>query len=63
LRCFLHSLVFVVQLTVVPANERTQGRWNGDPYDLVGGSGFIEMDPGAWLLPYWLARHYGLIGG
>lgn len=48
-------------LTVVPANERTQGRWNGDPYDLVGGSGYNEMDPGAWMLPYWMARYYGLI--
>jgi hypothetical protein len=46
---------------VVPANERTQERWNGDPFDLTGGSGFNEVDPGAWLLPYWMARYYKLI--
>ncbi len=47
---------------VYPANERVQGRWNGDPHDLDGGSGFTEMDAGAWLLPYWLARAFQLIG-
>ena len=49
------------QLTAVPANERSQGQWNTDPYDLTGGSGYSEYDAGAWLLPYWLARYYGLI--
>ena len=51
----------VEALEVVPANERTQGQWNGDPYDLVGGSGYREYDGGAWLLPYWMARYHGLI--
>ena len=38
-----------------------QDRWNGDPHDLDGGSGMSEDDPSDWLLPYWLARYYGLI--
>ena len=46
---------------MLPANERTQLRWNGDPFDLVDGSGYTEYDPGAWLLPYWMARYHGLI--
>ena len=46
----------------LPAHERRQGRWNSDPYDVTdGGSGTSEMDPGAWLLPYWMARYYGAI--
>ena len=50
-----------MQLEVLPGNERTQMMWNGDPYDLTGGNGMAEDDAGAWLLPYWMARHYGLI--
>ena len=46
---------------VFPANERTQFRWNADPYDLDGGDGYSECDAGAWLLPYWMARHEGFI--
>ena len=49
---------------VLPANERGQSRWNADPFDVADtGSGFVEMDPGAWLLPYWLARYHNLIEG
>ena len=56
------DLVFRVEGTkVFPANERVQGRWNGDPYDLDGGSGYSEDDGGAWLLPYWLARAFNLL--
>ena len=58
---------------VLPANERSQYLWNADPFDLqnVQGwnneparrqAGMTEEDPGAWLLPYWLARYHGLIG-
>ncbi len=50
------------QLTILPCNERSQFRWNADPFDLTdGGSGFNLYDPGAWLLPYWMARYHGLI--
>ena len=48
-------------LEVLPANERSQFRWNGNPHDLDGGNGKNEGDPGAWLLPYWMARYHGLI--
>ena len=48
---------------VIPANERGQGRWNGSPFDVSdSGNPNSEMDPGAWLLPYWLARYHGLLG-
>ena len=43
-------------LQVLPANERTQLRWNGNPYLLDNPGSSSEMDPGPWLLPYWLAR-------
>ena len=46
---------------MVPANERSQGLWNADPYSVSGGSGMDEWDAGAWLLPYWMARYHGLI--
>jgi hypothetical protein len=50
-------------LRILPANERDQGRWNGDPYTLDdGGDGMSEMDGGAWLLPYWMARVFGVVG-
>eukprot|EP00043_Microstomoeca_roanoka_P019783 m.229726 g.229726 ORF g.229726 m.229726 type:complete len:770 (-) comp17056_c4_seq1:240-2549(-) len=48
-------------LRVLPANERPQLRWNSNPHDLDGGSGFSEGDPGAWLWPYWIARYHGII--
>ncbi len=44
-----------------PAHQRSQTRWNSNPHDLEGGSGGSETDPGAWLLPYWLARYTGAI--
>jgi len=47
----------------LPANERAQGRWNADAWDVSdSGDGMVEMDPGAFLLPYWLGRYYGYIG-
>ena len=46
----------------LPANERGQGRWNANPYDISpSGHGMSEFDPGAWLLPYWYARFIGLL--
>ena len=42
----------------LPANERRQYRWNANPWDVSdGGDGMSETDPGAWLLPYWMARY------
>jgi hypothetical protein len=47
---------------VIPANERGQGRWNGSPFDVSdNGNPNSEMDPGAWLLPYWMARYHNLL--
>ena len=37
------------------------GRWNGNPHELNGGSRFTEVDTGAWILPYWMARYHQLI--
>jgi hypothetical protein len=56
--------------TPLPNNERNQFRWNGPAYGLGStsagiGAGAIgagqEYDTGAWVLPYWMARHYGII--
>lgn len=47
----------------LPPNERPVMKWNGDPYELEGGDGGRSEDDGAFfLLPYWMARYYGLIG-
>jgi hypothetical protein len=46
----------------LPANERRQFRWNRSPFEVAdGGDGVTEYDPGAWLLPYWIARFHNLI--
>mmetsp|Transcript_19400 Transcript_19400/g.23100 ORF Transcript_19400/g.23100 Transcript_19400/m.23100 type:complete len:186 (+) Transcript_19400:244-801(+) len=48
---------------VLPQNERSPSRWNSNPYSLDSGlpGGTSEEDPGAFLLPYWMARFYDLI--
>ena len=34
----------------------------GSPFDVSdNGDPSSEMDPGAWLLPYWMARYHGLL--
>jgi len=50
-----------VGLRVFPYDEISMFRWNSNPFDLNGGSGFGEFDPSAWLLPYWMARYYSFI--
>lgn len=48
--------------TLLPWDERTFLRWNGDPFeDQPDGSGYTIVDPTAWLLPYWMARFYDVI--
>ncbi|HLV79486.1 MAG TPA: hypothetical protein VKT32_04360 [Chthonomonadaceae bacterium] len=49
--------------TALPMSERQLMRWNGNPYEVSGGSetGADEEDGSAWLLPYWLGRYAGLI--
>ena len=51
----------VEALEILPCNERPQGMWNANPFQLSGGTGFAEYDAGSWLCPYWMARYYGLI--
>ena len=48
--------------TLLPVNERHVMRWNGDPYELDGGSaGRYRDDGAAILLPYWMGRYHRLI--
>jgi hypothetical protein len=49
--------------TALPISERPLMRWNGNPYEVSGGSmeGRNEEDGSAWLLPYYMGRYYGLI--
>jgi len=51
----------IESLTLLPWSEQSFLRWNGDPFDLSGGSGWSETDAGSWLLPYWMGRYYGII--
>ena len=47
---------------ILPANERSQFRWNANPFDLVGGDGGGTLfDPGAWLMPYGVAMWAGMV--
>jgi hypothetical protein len=44
---------------VLPISERRVMRWNGDPYELDGGSEGRTRDDGAFiLLPYWMGRYH-----
>lgn len=46
---------------MLPPNERTQLRWNSNPFQLDYEGLSNEMDPAPWLLPYWLARWIKLL--
>ena len=49
-------------LIVLPYDELPMSKWNGNPYNLDGGSGGRSEDDGAYfLLPYWMGRYYGFI--
>lgn len=44
---------------VLPVDERRQIRWNGDPFELDGGSAGRRRDDGTYiLLPYWMGRYH-----
>ncbi len=46
---------------VLPPSERRVMKWNGDPYELDGGSGGLERDDGTFiLLPYWMGVYHRL---
>lgn len=47
---------------VLPVSERRVMRWNGDPYELDGGSGGRTRDDGTFiLLPYWMGRYHRFV--
>lgn len=46
---------------LLPYDEITLMRWNGNPHETRMGSGFSETDPSAWLYPYWLGRYFGFL--
>jgi hypothetical protein len=47
---------------VLPIAERRVMRWNGDPYELDGGSDGRSRDDGTFiLLPYWMGRYHRFI--
>ncbi len=49
-------------LIVLPYDELSMSKWNGNPYNLDGGNGARSEDDGAYfLLPYWMARYHKLI--
>jgi len=51
-------------LSVLPADERNWGKWNGNPYyPDGGGDGRYEDDGASWLLGYWMGRYHGFISG
>ncbi len=45
----------------LPADERAYGRLGSNAFSLNGGSNFVFRAPTDWLLPYWMARYYGMI--
>ena len=49
-------------VAVLPMRERQHQRWNADPFALSGGDGSGEADPGAFLMAYWAARNWGVLG-
>jgi hypothetical protein len=49
-------------LIVLPYDELPMHKWNGNPYNLDGGSGGRSEDDGAYfLLPYWMGRYHGVL--
>jgi hypothetical protein len=49
-------------LYVLPADERSWDKWNGNPYyPDGGGDGRVEDDGASWLLAYWMGRYHGFI--
>jgi hypothetical protein len=49
-------------LIVLPYDELPMSKWNGNPFNLDGGSGGRSEDDGAYfLLPYWMGRYHQLL--
>ena len=52
----------VLSKEVLPPSERRTMKWNGDPYELDGGSGGHERDDGTFiLLPYWMGVYHRFV--
>ncbi|MDZ4782187.1 MAG: hypothetical protein SGJ19_18220 [Planctomycetia bacterium] len=48
-----------LSVEALPTSERRVMKWNGDPFELDGGSGGLERDDGAFiLLPYWMGVYH-----
>lgn len=47
----------------VPLRPPTDFLWQRNPYQLAGGTGRIETAGIDYILPYWMARYYGVIPG
>ncbi|CAF3436153.1 unnamed protein product [Rotaria sp. Silwood1] len=52
----------LASLQMLPPDERSSEKWNGNVYDLDDGTGFSEDDPAAFLLSYWGMRYFNLLG-
>lgn len=50
-----------VMTKLLPPSERGIQKWNGDPYEFSSGSGFGEVEPSIWLLPYAIMKYNELI--
>jgi hypothetical protein len=48
-----------LSVDALPISERRVMKWNGDPFELDGGSGGHERDDGTFiLLPYWMGVYH-----
>lgn len=47
--------------TLVPYDEFSMARWNGDPFTPSGGSGLSTCDGAVYLLPFWLGHYLNYI--
>ncbi len=47
----------------VPLRPPTDFLWQRNPFQLAGGTGVIETAAIDYILPYWMARYYGVIPG
>jgi len=58
-RFFLNRHGQLCSTRILPVSERPIMRWNGDPYELDGGSQGLVRDDGSFiLLPYWMGRYH-----
>lgn len=39
-------------------DENIFSKWNANPFQMDGGSGMTEFNPGVYLLPYWMMVYH-----